>query len=140
MDPAEARRRLAGARLGRLATVDAEGQPHVVPICFAPTAGVETIYSAVDEKPKRTHDLRRLANVAANPRVAVLVDHYEEDWAELWWVRADGRGRLVAAGGAEHGRATGLLRARYRQYEDYALAGVVLAIDVVRLSGWRAAA
>src|SRR4051812_49360507 len=99
MTGTEARRRFAAARVARLATADADGRPHLVPLVFV-VAG-ETIYSAVDAKPKRTTALRRLANVAANPRVAALVDHYDEDWAALWWVRADGTGRVLDAAGPE---------------------------------------
>ncbi|MBN9623365.1 MAG: TIGR03668 family PPOX class F420-dependent oxidoreductase [Actinobacteria bacterium] len=135
MSPAEARSRFAAARVARLATADAAGRPHLVPIAFA-VAG-ETIYSAVDAKPKRTRALRRLANVRENPAVSLLVDHWdEEDWARLWWVRADGEGRVLDAGEPEAVRAIALLRERYpRQRAD----GAVLAVDVARWSGWTAA-
>ena len=85
----EARRRLAAARVARLATVGGPGSPHLVPVTFA-VAG-DRIYSAVDAKPKTTRDLRRLRNIRADPRVAVLADHYDEDWSRLWWARADGQ-------------------------------------------------
>ena len=132
MDAEEARARFAAARVARLATADAAGRPHLVPIAFA-VAG-DTIYSAVDAKPKRTRALRRLANVRANPAVSLLVDHWdEEDWARLWWVRADGRGRVLAPDEAEARHAVELLRERYpRQRAD----GEVLAADVGRWSGW----
>ena len=136
MTSAEARRRFAGARVARLATADAGGRPHVVPIVFA-LAG-DTIYSAVDAKPKRTRSLRRLANVEANPRVAVLVDHYEDDWDALWWVRADGTGRVVAADEPEGRAALARLAERYPQYREQRPAGPVLAVDVERWSGWAA--
>jgi PPOX class probable F420-dependent enzyme len=132
----EARRRFAGAPVARLATADADGRPHVVPIVFA-VAG-ETIYSAVDAKPKRTTALRRLANVAANPAVAVLVDHYEDDWTRLWWARADGTGRVLAREEPERDEALDALAERYPQYREQRPAGPVLAIDVVRWSGWSA--
>jgi PPOX class probable F420-dependent enzyme len=133
----EARRRFAAARVARLATADAAGRPHIVPIVFA-LAG-ETIYSAVDAKPKRTTALRRLANVAANPRVAVLADHYEDDWRALWWVRADGSGRVLDAGEPEARDAVARLAERYAQYREQPPAGTVLAIDVERWSGWSGA-
>ena len=98
----------------------------------------ETIYSAVDAKPKRTRALRRLANVAANPQVAVLVDHYAEDWDSLWWVRADGIARVLDATADEGGGALALLTARYAPYQRRAPAGPVLAIDVARWSSWSA--
>lgn len=127
----EARERFAAARVARLATAGADGRPHLVPIVFA-VAG-ERIYSAVDAKPKRTRALRRLANVAANPAVSLLVDHYAEDWEALWWVRADGRGRVLDAGDPEAVSAVALLRERYPQQQG---AGVVLAVDVDRWTGW----
>jgi PPOX class probable F420-dependent enzyme len=130
----EARARFAAARVARLATADAAGRPHLVPLAFA-VAG-DTIYSAVDAKPKRTRALRRLANVRANPQVSLLVDHWdEEDWSRLWWVRADGRGRVLDPEDPEARRAVELLRDRYpRQRAD----GEVLAVAVERWSGWNA--
>jgi PPOX class probable F420-dependent enzyme len=130
---AEARRRFTEARVARLATADAAGTPHLVPVAFA-LAG-ETIYSAVDAKPKRTTALRRLANVRQNPAVALLVDHYEDDWDALWWVRADGIGRVVGPAEQEAERAVALLRERYPQQRAV---GEVLAVDVKRWSGWSA--
>jgi PPOX class probable F420-dependent enzyme len=129
----EARARFASARVARLATADADGRPHLVPVVFAVSGDV--IYSAVDAKPKRTRDLRRLANVEANPAVALLADRYEEDWSALWWVRAEGRGRVLEADAEEARGAISLLRERYPQQEG---AGVVLAVDVERWSGWSA--
>jgi PPOX class probable F420-dependent enzyme len=132
--PAEARARFAAARVARLATADAAGRPHLVPIAFA-VAG-DTIYSAVDAKPKRTRVLRRLANVRENPAVSLLVDHWdEEDWERLWWARADGAGRVLDPADPEAARAAGLLRERYPRQRD---AGQVLAVDVARWSGWAA--
>ena len=132
----EARRRFAAATLAHLATADERGRPHLVPMVFV--LREETIYSAVDAKPKRTRALRRLANVAANPRVAVLVDHYAEDWESLWWVRADGAGRVLDAADAEGGEAIALLTTRHAQYRQRPPAGPVLAIDVERWSSWSA--
>jgi PPOX class probable F420-dependent enzyme len=131
---AQARERFAAERVARLATVDSEGQPHLVPIVFAVDG--DRIYSAVDQKPKRTTALRRLGNVRANPGVSVLVDDYDEDWAKLWWVRADGSGRVLPADDAEARRAVELLKRRYPQQRA---AGDVLAVDVERWSGWSAA-
>lgn len=142
----EARRRFAAARVARLATADAAGRPHVVPFVFAVAA--DTIYSAVDHKPKRSMvalsgarpaALRRLANVAANPAVAALVDHYDDgDWDSLWWARADGNGRVIPPDAAEARRAVALLVQRYPQYQDRPPHGPVLALDVERWSGWSA--
>ena len=132
----EARRRLAAARRGQLATASPGGVPHVVPITFAAVDG--TLYSAVDSKPKRSTRLRRLANIEANPAVSVLVDEWDEDWDRLWWVRADGAARLLGPGApsAEHDGATRALRAKYAQYATHALDGVVVAVDIGRVTGW----
>jgi PPOX class probable F420-dependent enzyme len=137
MDDPEARRRLSEARVVRLATVGADGKPHVVPITFAMDG--DTIYFAVDHKPKRTTNLRRLRNIAANPSVAVLADHYEDDWRRLWWVRAEGEARLLDAG-AETERAIDLRVTRYPQYRERRPDGPAVAITVDRLTGWSAGA
>jgi PPOX class probable F420-dependent enzyme len=137
LEPAAARALFVAARVARLATVDETGRPHLVPIVFV--VNDETIYSAVDHKPKRTNALRRLANVAANPAVALLVDHYDdEDWDALWWVRADGGGRVLAPEHAEAQQAVTLLTAKYRQHHEHPPPGPVLAIAVHRWSGWSA--
>ena len=137
MTPEAARERFAAARVARLATADAEGRPHLVPMVFV-LAG-ETIYSAVDAKPKRTDRLRRLANAAANPRVALRADHYDDaDWTALWWVRADGVARVLAPEDEEAVRAVDRLVARYAQYREARPHGPVLAVDVERWSGWSA--
>ena len=135
MEEDEARSLFATARVARLATADARGVPHVVPVVFA-LAG-ETVYHAVDRKPKRTTALKRLANVAENPRASLLADRYEEDWARLWWVRADGSARVVEPGAGEWDRAIALLRERYEQYADAPPEGPAVAVDVERWSGWR---
>jgi len=136
LPPRQARARFAAARVARLATADAEGRPHVVPFVFA-VAG-DTVVSAVDAKPKRSTALRRLANVAANPAVAVLADHYEDDWTALWWVRGDGRARVVDVASPEGRRALDLLADRYAQYRAEPPPGPVLAVDVSRWTGWSA--
>ncbi|MEU8077831.1 TIGR03668 family PPOX class F420-dependent oxidoreductase [Catellatospora citrea] len=132
-----ARERFATARVARLATVGPSGAPHLVPVVFA-LAG-DTVYSAVDRKPKRTVALRRLANVAADPRVCLLADHYDDDWSALWWVRADGAARVLAAADPEAATALALLAARYPQYVTQPPPGPVLAIDVARWTVWTAA-
>jgi PPOX class probable F420-dependent enzyme len=138
VSPEEARGRFAQARVARLATVGADGRPHVVPIVFAVAERFDgdVIYSVVDAKPKRTTALRRLANVSENSAVSALADHYEEDWDRLWWVRADGRGRLLTdLGDPEAAAAVALLQTRYPQQRAV---GTVLAVDVERWSGWAA--
>jgi PPOX class probable F420-dependent enzyme len=133
MEEAEARRRFAAARVARLATAGADGRPHLVPICFAVDG--DTVYSAVDDvKPKATRRLRRLANVAANPAVSLLVDHYSDDWSALWWVRADGLGVVLQ----DAPDAIALLASRYEQYREAPPSGPVLAVDVERWTGWSA--
>jgi PPOX class probable F420-dependent enzyme len=135
MDEDQMRARVARSPVGRLATVGAGGAPHLVPFCFAVEGDV--LYSAVDAKPKRTDRLRRLENAALEPRVSVLVDHYEEDWARLWWIRLDGRaGELPPGPEAQH--AVRLLAAKYPQYRERPPAGPVLRIEVDRWRGWSA--
>jgi PPOX class probable F420-dependent enzyme len=129
------RRRVAAARVARLATVDAEGRPHLVPVCFVLLGDV--VYSAVDDKPKRHASLRRVANVEATGRACVLVDDYREDWSALWWVRLDGSGRVVADPG-ERARAVAALCEKYPQYAARPPTGPVLAVTVERWSAWSA--
>lgn len=136
LDGEEARRRLGAARVARLATVGPAGPPHIVPVTFA-VAG-DLIYTAVDAKPKSTRDLRRLRNIRAHPRVAVLADHYEEDWSRLWWVRADGRAAILAAPD-EMADPIRLLAGRYPQYHRSPPAGPVICVQVDRWTGWAAA-
>jgi PPOX class probable F420-dependent enzyme len=137
LDRAEARLRFADSRVARLATVGASGQPHLVPVVFAVVG--DTVYSAVDAKPKSTRDLRRLANARVNPRVSLLADHYaDDDWADLWWVRADGEARVLAVDDPESVEAVAALVSRYAQYREKRPDGPVLAVDVRNWSGWSA--
>jgi PPOX class probable F420-dependent enzyme len=130
---ATARHRLATARVGRLATLGADAQPHLVPCCFVLVG--ETLFSAVDAKPKSTLALRRLANIAAHPAVAFLVDHYDEDWSALWWVRVDGRARVLDAD-SELEAPLGALRDKYPQYHQVPVPGPMIAIDVQTWRWW----
>jgi PPOX class probable F420-dependent enzyme len=120
----------AAARVARLATVGADGSPHLVPIVFA-LAG-EVIHTAVDAKPKRHRALRRLANIAHEPRVSVLADHYDEDWSLLWWVRADGVARVLE----ESPAGAAALAAKYPQYRITPPPGPFVEIRVERWSSW----
>ena len=130
----EALRRLTAARVGTLATVRADGHPHLVPIVFAVDGGV--VYSIADPKPKTGLDLLRHRNIGANPRVSLLVDAYEEDWEQLWWVRADGTARVVADGG-EREATIRLLRAKYRQYATWTTPfGAATVIRIERIASW----
>ncbi len=129
------RRRVADSRVARLATLDADGRPHLVPIVFVLVG--DTLYSAVDPKPKRSRRLRRIENARRRPDVTLLVDHYEDDWTRLWWVRLRGRARVLERG-EEAERALALLAAKYEQYRDAAPGPPVLAIDVDDWRGWAA--
>ena len=127
---------LLGRRVARLASADARGEPHVVPVCYA-LAG-ETVYITVDEKPKRNagRPLKRLRNMSENPAVALVADRYEEDWRRLAWVMLRGRAEILYDG-QEHDRAQSLLRARYPQYREMSLAALpVIAIRVARVTSW----
>lgn len=127
------RKRFAEATVARLATVGEDGKPHLVPITFALDG--DTLYFAVDAKPKRTENLQRLKNIRANPAVCVLVDHYDHDWTRLWWVRVDGTARIVDDR-ADAMHAVDLLARRYEQYARTRPAGPVVAIAMDRISGW----
>lgn len=138
LDERTARDRFEAARVARLATVDRTGRPHLLPVVF--TVAGDRIYSIVDAKPKRSVELRRLANIRAEPRVALLVDHYADDWSTLWWVRADGDASVVDAG-PERDRAVDLLSAKYAQYREpdgMRPIGPAIVIAVERWSGWSA--
>jgi PPOX class probable F420-dependent enzyme len=130
---------LTQSRVARLATLDATGYPHLVPICYV-TDG-RAYYSAIDRKPKRTppERLRRIRNIQANPRVALLIDHYEEDWAELRYVLVQGRAELLAEG-EESERARRLLLAKYPQYRAMPLeaGGLMIKITPERVVAWSA--
>lgn len=134
LDARETRRRFAAAEVARLATADGDGRPHLVPVTFA-MPGPDAIVIGIDDKPKSTLDLRRLRNIAANPRVALLADRYDADWTRLWWARADGRAGTLT-GGAEHAAAWEALRARYPQYGGRPMDGPVIRVTVERWSGW----
>jgi PPOX class probable F420-dependent enzyme len=129
------RRRAEAARVAHLATAGADGRPHIVPICFV--LDDQTLYFAVDAKPKRTTNLKRLRNLAANPSVSILIDHYEESWDKLWWVRLDGQARVVTDD-AEAERALHLLTRRYAQYRETRPAGPVVAVSIEIIAGWSA--
>lgn len=133
MDP-RLRERVVAARVARLATVRPDVTPHVVPITFAVDGW--SIVTAIDHKPKRTTDLQRLRNVEANPAVSVLVDHYDDDWRRLWWARADGTARAVAAPDAAE--ALELLAAKYAAYRHRPPEGPVIVVTVDRWKTWTA--
>ncbi len=133
METAEVRRRFASSPVARLSTVRPDGGPHVVPIVFAVVD--ETVFSAVDAKPKRSTNLQRLANVRADPRCALLVDHYEDDWRRLWWVRADGMGEVVDTPLPEHPGIRALAQ-RFPQYRDEPPSGPLLVVTVAHWTGW----
>jgi PPOX class probable F420-dependent enzyme len=121
--------------VARLATTDPDGRPHLVPIVFAVDG--DTLYSAVDSKPKRSRRLRRIENARARPDVTLLVDHYDEEWGRLCWVRVRGRARVLD-GGPEHDRALALLAEKYPQYRAEPPEGPVLAVDVTEVRAWSA--
>ena len=129
-------RRVATARVAHLATSGDDRRPHIVPITFAIDDRI--LYFAVDAKPKRTTDLKRLRNIASNPAVSILVDHYEDDWENLWWVRLDGTARIMTEQ-REKERALDLLAERYPQYRTKRPPGPVVAVSIERASGWSGA-
>ena len=132
----ELRARFAGRPVAHLATVRPDGGPHVVPITFAVSG--DLVVTAVDHKPKRHRDLQRLRNIEADPRVAVLSDHYDDDWERLWWVRADGTAALVDAAARTAAPALAALADRYPSYRARPPEGPVILITVHSWTGWSA--
>jgi len=135
MDGATMRALFAGARVARLATVRPDGWPHIVPVVYALDG--DAVVTPVDHKPKRTVDLQRLRNIRHEPRVAMLADGYDDEWARLWWVRVDGVATVIETGSPEHGRAAAALAGRYAQYRDHPIAGPIIAVQAQRWIGWR---
>jgi PPOX class probable F420-dependent enzyme len=135
MNEDEARARFSSARIARLATIRPDGAPHLVPVVFVLQG--DAVWLVVDEKPKRHHQLQRLVNVRAEPRVSLLVDVYDEDWSRLWWVRADGRARIVGEGSALEQALDGLL-VKYPQEREQPPSGPALVVEVERWRGWSA--
>jgi PPOX class probable F420-dependent enzyme len=129
------RERVRAAPVARLATTDPDGRPHLVPIVFALLD--DTLYSAVDAKPKASRTLRRVENARSRPGVTVLVDRYDDDWGRLWWVRLRGRARVLD-GGEEAERALAALAAKYQQYREAPPGLPVLAVDIREWRGWSA--
>lgn len=134
MDADRARTLLGSSRVARLATASAAGEPHLVPVTFALDG--DMLYFAIDHKPKGTTTaLRRLQNIRENSRVAVLVDHYADDWSTLWWVRADGQAEIWEDA-SQRARPVELLMSKYPQYRELPPTGAVVAISLERLTGW----
>ena len=126
---------LTTSRVGRLATADARGEPHLIPVCYAVLGN--SAYITVDEKPKRTDiPLKRIRNIRENPAVALTVDRWDEDWSRLAWVMLRGRADILDAG-AEHDAAQALLLGRYPQYRSMDIAPLpVIAIRIGRVLSW----
>lgn len=136
IDPDQITRRLTEARSATLGTVDQTGRPHLVPIVFAYRNG--RLYTAVDRKPKSTSRLKRLRNIEANSGVSVLVDHYEDDWTQLWWIRVDGTARVISSGPAFR-EAIALLSGKYQPYGAQPPPGPVIEVRVETIRAWSAA-
>ncbi len=132
----EARRRASVARVARLATVDADDAPHIVPVVFAVER--DAIFIAVDQKPKKTRDLKRLRNIRENPQVSLLIDQYDDDdWSRLWWVRADGNARIITSEQVASANPRALLIPKYPQYVSDPPIGPFICIAVQHWRGWQ---
>lgn len=168
LSPAAMRRLVESARVARLATVDAAGRPHLVPVCFVLVSGTsgisgasdtsgtsgasdvsdvsgeggdygDRVHIAVDHKPKRSTELRRTANLRATGQACLLIDHYDEDWSQLWWVRLDGHGAQVDDP-RQASRIIDALAAKYPQYREQRPDGPVLTVEIQAYRGWAATA
>ena len=133
MDQEQMTRRLDGARKAVLGTVDERGRPHLVPIVFVLREG--RLYTAVDRKPKSTNRLKRLRNIEANPRVSVLVDHYDEDWTRLWWVRLDGTAEVIRSGRRLR-EGLCLLTEKYEHYAAEPPPGPLIEVRIEAVRAW----
>lgn len=133
MDLGLARQRVESAGVARLGTTRPDGRPHLVPCCFVLRDDI--VYSAVDAKPKSTLGLRRIKNIVARPAFCLLVDHYDEDWSTLWWVRLDGTGRVVDSR-PEVDQAKRALTAKYPQYHQVSIPGAVIALEIATWTSW----
>ena len=129
--------RFRDARVARLATVSADGRPHLVPVTFALALEepCPVAVFAIDHKPKTTTNLRRLRNIAATGRISLLADRYDEDWTRLWWVRLDGAARILTEP-PERVTPVAWLTAKYPQYHDNPPQGPVIRIEVGTVAGW----
>ena len=128
---------IASARLGRLATADGAGQPLVVPFCYAWDG--EALVSAIDAKPKRAGDLKRVRNIRENPKVSVVIDRYDDDWTQLRYVIIQGRAELLTEGG-DFSHGVDLLLAKYPQYQDMGLnrdSGLMIKVKPDRVTQWQ---
>lgn len=126
---------LHSTRSATLGTVDERGRPHLVPIVFA--YHDDRLYTAVDQKPKSTYRLKRLRNIEANSRVSVLVDHYDDDWTRLWWVRIDGTAQVIGAG-PRFEKGIALLTAKYEPYAAQPPPGPVIELRIKTIRSWSA--
>lgn len=129
------RQLFASARSARLATFG-NGKPHLVPVVFALSDGL--VYTAVDHKPKTTPHLRRLRNISENPHVSLLVDHYDEDWSLLWWIRVDGTAKAWPPESTDGRNGIDALVDKYPQYQRVRPTGPVIAVDPDNWTGWSA--
>jgi PPOX class probable F420-dependent enzyme len=135
MDVAAMRRLATEARVARLGTVTADGRPHLVPCCFALDGDV--LYTGVDDiKSKTTSALRRLDNIRLHPAVTVLIDHYDDDWSTLWWIRLDGHARVVDPGSLEERAGMGLLAEKYEPYRTRPIAGPLVSVEITHWQAW----
>lgn len=133
LDESSALARFGEARVARLATITESGQAHLVPITFS--IDERCVYTMVDHKPKRSNSLKRLANISAHPAVSILVDHYDDEWTRLWWVRLDGSA-AVESSGQEWDAARRLLADKYPQYRNQPPEGPAIAISIENVVWW----
>lgn len=133
MNQAEAMERVSLVPVGRFATTYPSGEPHIIPVTFAVVGNA--IVHMVDQKPKMTQHLQRIVNIEASPNVSLLVDEYDDDWDQLWWVRIDGLAR-VATSGSDWRDARSALIKKYAQYREWPPAGQVVYLEITKVTSW----
>lgn len=130
--------RFTDAPRAQLSTINPDGTPHLVPIVFAVADTGDRIFTAIDWKPKTTQKLQRLDNIRADPAVSLIVDHYSDDWSQLWWIRADGNAHIAESSSTDGTAAIDALVAKYSQYKNNRPGGPVIIIEKLSWRSWSA--
>lgn len=134
MNRADAIERVSLAPVGRFATIFPSGAPHIVPVTFALVG--DDIVHMIDHKPKTTQHLQRVVNIEASPTATLLVDEYDDDWDQLWWVRIDGVAHVATSGSAWRDARSALIE-KYAQYRERPPTGQAIYLEIRKLTSWQ---